>query len=327
MGDILIFIAANSQRGSARARARGICILFLLLTLGGLRLAAQTKDPASIKIGILADLDSLPLVIADKRGFFAQEGLKAELVRFPSAQNRDAALQAGKIDIAVSDLLAASFSINSDFPVCVIMASQGAYRLMTAPRSRAVFITDLKRRRIGISKNTIIEYVLDRMLAAAAMTDRDIVKEIIPQMPLRLELLKAGKLDAAVLPEPLATSALLEGSTRIDSSENMGVNPGVILTPRQTALSQTEAIAAFRRAYDKAASYLNSAPRKDYIDDLISGAGLPPALAGSLLLPTYSPWSPVSRLETEAVVAWLKKNGLITRELSHEDFLIPNSLP
>jgi NitT/TauT family transport system substrate-binding protein len=221
---------------------------------------AQGGPAGSLAVGVLSDLDSVPIVIADMRGFFKDAGLEVRLERFPSAMNRDAALHSGALDLAVSDLLAASFALDSGLGVRVVQATQGAYRLMSAPGSRIKTISELKGKRIGISKNTIIEYALDRMLAAAGMQSGDIVKEVIPQMPLRLEALRAGKIDAAVLPEPLASAAALDGSTLIDSSERLEINPGVIIASPAAALNKAAALAAFRAAYDKAVEYLASAP-------------------------------------------------------------------
>jgi len=197
---------------------------------------AQGGTAGSLAVGILSDLDSVPIVIADMRGFFKDAGIEVRLERFSSAMNRDAALHSGALDLAVSDLLAASFALDSGLGVRVTQATQGAYRLMSAPGSRSKTISELKGKRIGISKNTIIEYALDRMLAAAGMRSGDIVKEVIPQMPLRLEALRAGKIDAAVLPEPLASAAALDGSLAIDSSERLGINPGVIIASADAAL-------------------------------------------------------------------------------------------
>jgi NitT/TauT family transport system substrate-binding protein len=284
-------------------------------------LALATQAQGRLVVGILSDLDSVPLVIAAMKGFFAQEGLDVKLERFPSALNRDTALQAGAIDLAVSDLLAACFAFDGGFKVKAIMATQGAYRLMAARGVQASSLKDLKGRGIAISKNTIIEYCLDRMLESSGMNVGDVEKVIVPQMPLRLEMLKASKVDAAVLPEPLASSAALDGARFIDGSERLGVNPGIILASEAAAASKTPLLPAFTRAYDRAVAYLLSSKREEYIDQLVKDAGFPPAIREGLALPSYKPASPVPEKEIEAVGEWLFSRGLVKKRFGPKDFL------
>jgi NitT/TauT family transport system substrate-binding protein len=283
--------------------------------------AAQAGKETPLSVGILSDLDSVPIVTASLRGFFASEGANVRIERFTSAMNRDAALQAGAIDMAVSDLLAACFAAEGGFKARAIMATDGLYRLVAAPLSRASSIVSLKGSDIAISRNTIIEYCLDRMLADSGMTAPDVVKIAIPQMPVRLEMLKAGKVAAAVLPEPLASSAILDGAVPVDSSDRHGVNPGVIIASERALAMKPEGIKAFKRAYDRAVSYLKTAKREEYIDDLLREAGFPPAVRDVLLLPAYTPSRQPSRAEAQAVAAWLYARGLVKKLYAPEDLI------
>jgi NitT/TauT family transport system substrate-binding protein len=312
----------DGMKARHRSRAKGARAAVTILAVG-LSAALTAQGAQSLRLGILPDLDSVPLVIASMRGFYAAEGLEAAIERFPSAQNRDAALQAGKIDLAVSDLLAACFLAEGGFGSKAIMATQGAYRLVAAPGSPATSLSALRGRTVAISKNTIIEYCLERMLASADMRTEEVKAVYIPQMPLRLEMLRAGKVDAAVLPEPLASTAILDGSRAVDSSERLGVNPGVIIASASALAAKAPAIAAFARAYDRAAAYLSSAPRSDYIDALMKEAGFPEAIRDSLVLPAYHPAAGPSVKEAEAVAAWLLARGLVKRRYAPEELIQP----
>lgn len=275
----------------------------------------------SLALGILQDVDSVPFVVADLQGFFREAGVEVRLERFPSAVNRDAALQAGAVDAAVSDLLAATFALEGGFPVAAVQATQGVYRLMGAPGSPARSVRDLRGKRIGISKNTIIEYALDRMLEEAGMREDDVVKEAIPQMPVRLEMLRAGRLDAAVLPEPLATSAALDGAAAIDGTDRMGINPGILLASRAALERKPEAFRALRAAYDRAAAWLSAAPRKDWEAAVVEKAGFPPAVRSAMVLPAYTPAAAAAESETRAVSSWLLRRGLTKREHAYGEYL------
>ena len=85
------------------------------------------------------------------------------------------------------------------------------------------------------------------------MDPSDIEKSIIPKIPLRLEMLQTGQVDAATLPEPFASSAIKSGAKVLDSTDNLGINPGVIIFAESSIKSKSEGIKAFYRAYDRAA--------------------------------------------------------------------------
>ena len=88
-----------------------------------------SKEPEEIVIGLMPDTDSLPFIIAQEKGFFRDMGAKVRLVPFKSAMDRDAALQSGNLDGAVSDLLAAVFAKSGGFDVKVTSATDGTYWL------------------------------------------------------------------------------------------------------------------------------------------------------------------------------------------------------
>src|SRR5664279_5626513 len=64
-----------------------------------------TATPVSVKIGTSPTEDSLPLWVAQDRGYFAVEGVpKVDIVEFQSAQERDAAFASGAIDGYMGDI-------------------------------------------------------------------------------------------------------------------------------------------------------------------------------------------------------------------------------
>ncbi len=71
--------------------------------------------------------------------------------------------------------------------------------LLSAPGSGLRSASDLAGVPIGISKNTIIEYVTDRLLAAEGLDQKKITKKSVPVIPERYQLLLQGQLKAATL--------------------------------------------------------------------------------------------------------------------------------
>ena len=152
-----------------------------------------------LSIGLMPDTDSLPFLIAEEKGYFADEGVKVNLKPFKSAMNRDSAMQSGHLDGAVSDMLAAAFAKDGGFDVKVTSSTDGSYKLIAGKAEPAADVKGLRGKDVSVSRNTIIEYVTDEILAKDGLKGDDINKVIIPQIPTRLEMLQNGNLAAATL--------------------------------------------------------------------------------------------------------------------------------
>lgn len=262
-------------------------------------------------VGILPDIDSIPLIIAQNQGFFNKEGISVKLESFKSAPDRDSALQTGKLDGAISDILASAFAVEGGFQVKITSKTDGSYKLLANKDCNINDLPGIKGKSIAISKNTIIEYTTDMMLNEGKLKPTDVKKEIIAQIPSRLEMLQHGKVDLATLPEPMATIALKNGAKLISSSDKLEINPGIILFTKKSTESKSKEIKAFYKAYNNAVEYLQKEPVSSYIDIVIKDGGFPDAVKGSIILPYYNKASLPSEKDFNNVINWLKEKDLI----------------
>ncbi|MCP6711546.1 ABC transporter substrate-binding protein, partial [Klebsiella pneumoniae] len=73
-------------------------------------LSQDKPETPEIRVGLIGIADNTPAFIADKLGYFAEEGLTAKFNQFPGGATAQQALIAGRIDFlhtnAVSILLA-----------------------------------------------------------------------------------------------------------------------------------------------------------------------------------------------------------------------------
>jgi len=280
-----------------------------------------------LRIGVLSDVDSIPLFIARDHGFFARDNADVELIEFKSPVTRDAALQAGEIDGAISDVLAAVFARQAGFKVRITSATNGSYKLVVNPHSAVNNLAGLEGKSVGISQNTIIEYCTDRMFEAANLSVALVRKLPVSQMPVRLEMLQQGKLDAAVLPEPLASVAVAAGGRTLDSSDRLGINPGVIIFREQSISARSAQIRNFYAAYNDAVSYLEATPPDRYIDALVVSASFPSQARQSLVLPRYELAAVPREKEVTEVTAWLHAKGLASRVYPYGELVDGSVLP
>ena len=293
-------------------RVLAVIFSLMLFMTAGCGPEQQGKDTklSKLTIGLMPDTDSIPFIIAAERGYFAEEGVEVELVPFKSAMERDAALQSGNLDGAVSDLLAVIFARSGGFSMHAVSYTDGNYNLVAGGNAGISAAADLRGKEIAISRNTIIEYVTDEILSVNGMKEQDVSKVVIPQIPVRLEMLQSGNLAAAVLPEPMASVAVASGSRYVTGSGELGINPGVIVFADSAINEKADSIRAMYRAYNKSVEYLNHAPRAEYIDLVMEKSGFPAPARDALELKPYRPAGLPAEKDVEEAVHWVKSKEL-----------------
>ncbi|MGV8982586.1 ABC transporter substrate-binding protein [Clostridium sp.] len=282
----------------------------------------EEPKPQAVKtltIGVMPDLVILPLIIADHNGYFKDEGIQVKIEHFKSASDRDAALQTGKIQGATSDMLSVVFFNDSKFDVKITSKTEGSFKLIAGKDSGISKVEQASGKSIGISKNTIIEYLTDRIMESSNIDVNSPKKVSIPSLPTRIEMLNNGKLDMVTIPEPLASTAIGAGGKILSSSEKLGINPGVMIFTKEAIASNPEEIKALYRAYNKAVEYINKEKPESYIDFVIKEAGFPETVKSTLILPTYTKASMPQEKELQEVLTWLKAKKLTTNSYTLKD--------
>ena len=192
--------------------------------LGTLRpAAARAQDIPTLKVGVLASMTVVPFYIADKLGYFTEQGLKVEIVEFGSAVQMVAPLGAGQLDVGGGGVSAGIFNavgrgidvkmvadLGSDPPgygfqnllVRTELVKSGKYK---SPK-------DLRGMSIGMgaAPGSPVHPMLNHLLKTVGMTLAD-VKLIYLDNADSVVALKNGSMDAMLLPEPNATVAVRAG--------------------------------------------------------------------------------------------------------------------
>lgn len=298
--------------------------LILLLGLGLLGCSQQktTQVPAkTITIGVMPDVESIPFLIAEKNGYFAQEGVQVNIQHFSAAKDRDSALQSGQLDGVISDMVAVVFNNEGGIDLKICAKNDGNVELMAGKNSGIKSIADLKGKSIGLSTNTIMEYTADRMLEAGGVKADEVKKIAIPQLPTRLEMLQGGKVEAAILPEPLAGLAVKNGALVLASTDAMGKKAGVIAFTGKSLKENPAEIKAVFRAYNDAVNYLAQEPPASYIDFVIQAQGFPAEIRDSIQLPKYSRAALPDEAVFNDVVKWLQDKNLIKGSYEYKNLI------
>ncbi len=292
-----------------------VCVLGLLFAM--LLLTACSKGKNTLTVGIMTDLDSIPFIVAKNLGYF-EDNVKLEI--YQSAMDRDSALYSGNLDGSISDVLAVCLAQEGDFPVYATSKTYGRYGIAAGKNSEITEAGMLEGKEIGLSLNTIIEYVTDSMVMADGGDPALLKKVSVPKIPSRLELLQNNQIDAVAMPEPYVTAAAKEGQTIVNTSDELGINPGIMLFTKTATENKKSEIKAFYEAYDKAAEYINSTDPAEFLPAVIKELGLPDTTL-DIKLPEYGKTALPEEEQVINAMKWLIDKGMLKQEYTYSDLV------
>ncbi|MDF2521037.1 MAG: metal transporter substrate-binding protein [Clostridia bacterium] len=305
-----------------------ICLaLVLALSLTACSSASQpTADNTqtqgkTLTFGAMASVEMIPIIMAEENGYFEKQGVNVELQYFKSAKDRDAALQSGKLDGIIGDEVAVTLYQNAGLDVKITGLTDGNFVLIAGPDSGIKTIADIKGKSAAISEKTVIEYTLDKVLEKNGLNPTDVQKSMIPAMPTRLEMLRTGKVDTALLPEPFASLAVKSGGIVLGSANEVDMYTSITAFTQESIDNKSDEIKAFFRAYNEAVDYVNSTPIAEYEDIIIKTVGYPEDMKGQIILPEFRKNMLPSEQDIQSVIEWAKKNNLLNKELSPKDLV------
>ena len=272
----------------------------------------------ALKIGALPAADSLVLYVAQEEGLFAAHGLEVELVPFQSALEQAAAVRAGAVQGYFGDIMNVLLMHESGVPQRIIATTSystpGArfFGIALAPGSTIDTPEALAGAKVAIGRGTIVEYMLDCMLESRNLPQDTVERLDIKQIPVRLQMLLAGQVDAAVLPEPLLSLTEAKGARVVLDNSALSMPLAVVALNRAQADETT--VQAFQKALAESMEKINAEP--DAYRALMQRKKLLPrgAEATYRMLrfdPAHTPLPVPSEEEIAHVASWMVKTGLL----------------
>lgn len=310
---------------------RGLACLLLALCLACSLAPAQAgaaetlPRPSPLRVALLPILDVFPFHVAEAQGLFARRGLAVKAVPVASALERDQMMQAGQLDGMLTEINTTAAFNRSGTQIRIIRFARIAYpeyplfRVLSSPGSNIRSAADLSGVGIGIARNTVIEYVTDRLLVAKGLRPDRIVKQSVPVIPERFQLLLQGRIQAAVLPDPLARSAMEAGAIQVTAdSEHPRFGVSVLAFSTRSLRERGGAVRLFLQAWDEAVARINENPEA-LRDVLLRKIPVPENIRGTYKIPPYPRNGVPSRDQWEDVLKWMQEKRLLDTPVSYED--------
>lgn len=307
----------------------------------GLSAGAWAQD--SIKIGLLRLTSHSPSIIAEGKGYFAQQGLKVEFVPFQAAQPMAVAIASGDVDFGVTAISASLLNLAQKDVVRVIGGALTESPDVDGQKilvSKAAFESgvktpkDLKGRSFGVTtQGSSFHYMAHKIADREGFARSDIAIKPLQKVPAVIAALKSGQIDAWSI-VPNIAGALTKGG-QVHSIGKVsdyidGYQVTTIFTSKKNASERRDLVKRFLTAFEQGVDTYNAAlvrktlPAAEvdaivamvhqyvYSDQPIEKAG-PRIKAGAMLV---SPKGELNLASVQDQLSWFQSEGMVSKDLT-----------
>src|SRR5215475_10405227 len=242
----------------------------------------------------LRSIFALPLLVAEREGYFVREGLDFSMLPVPGGGERlIAALHDGTADIShvATPFLIQAALAGSDAVAIAAEFNNPVYSLVAKPENRSY--ADLKGKLIGIAaENGSITIAIRKLLALNGLRKEDFRTRFVDGTPERLSCLTAGDCDAVPLGQPQDFVAMRRGFRLLGLSTEAVPEYLYTVTAvrRSWADANKDAIVRYVRALSSAFRFIrNPAYRADIVRTIVDTTGFAEANAKLTLALYFEP--------------------------------------
>ena len=262
------FVGGKPQPGSKRAIWFFASVIASAMILSSTVAAWAQGGALPVRIAYYASSSSsIPIYVAQAKGFFAQHGIAAELVQFASGSAAGTALLAGAVDIAplgveeMAPMSARGESVKAILGNWAVVGTSIMARSdedwPSQKQGYPAVMHDLKGKTIGITgPNSLSDYALRSLLADTGMKASDINIVPVGGAATALAAFTARQIDAYVATDPLGAD--MEARNIGVRLVNIGAGDGPKLLQEYTA-NCVAAKAAWVKQHPEEASRLAQA--------------------------------------------------------------------
>ena len=294
--------------------------------------APQEETAEPLRVGMLRVDDSFPFYVAEKEGLFEKHNVNVELKEFSNARDQSTALQGGELDVLMTDPVVTALSIKGGTDIRIVAMALGAvpeegrFMVVSAPESGITAPEQLAGKRIAISTNTMMDYLVEQYETVLGLDKAAIDTVNMPDLMLRATTLLEGKdIDAAILPDPLASFAVMNGANVVidDTQLDVNLSQSVIAITEEAITGNEEQVAALMAAYKEAIEMINQNPEA-YRDYALECTNVPEGVTESYKTPTFTANSIPSQADIAQINDWMVERGLLEEAYGYEE-MVDNS--
>ncbi|MFG1942993.1 ABC transporter substrate-binding protein [Nonomuraea sp. NPDC048826] len=275
--------------------------------------APSSAASTTVKVSVIPIVDVAPVYLGEQQGFFAEEGLKLEIVSAQGGAAIVPAVVAGQVDFGFSNFTSLLVARSKNLPLKVVAPGAGSTGkkgedfggVVVKADSPVKTAADLAGKKVAVNTLNNINDTTVRASIRAAGGDAKNVSFVELAFPDMLAALDNGNVDAVQVVEPFLATALKKGD-RLVASNYVDTAPELTIagyfTSQQTLDAKPDVVKKFTAAMQKSLKYATDNP--DAVRQvLLKYTKIDQALTGELTLPTFPSEINTASLQTLADLA------------------------
>ncbi len=269
------------------------------------------EDSAALKVAVMPTMDCLPLYVAQERGFFQKLGVDVCLKHFTAQMDCDTAVQRGRVEGMVSDLVRTERLQQQGTPLRYVAATNAYWQLITNRSARIREVKQLDDKMVAMTRYSATDLLTSAAVDSAKLKTERVFRIQINDVNIRLRMLLGNEIDAMLLTEPQAVQARQQKHRVVMDSRGLDLKLGVVAfreKPLKDSKRQQQ-LERFLKAYNQACDSLSRLGLKQYRDVAEKYCHVQGAAVDSLAKTVkYERAQAPRQQDVERAQAWLKSN-------------------
>ena len=306
-----------------------------LLMAMGLLLAPAARAADMLTIGLVGSISPThwPVLIGLKKGYYAAENLKLDLIHIPSSNNVLQQLAAGSLDATISaGLVDPIYAIDKGAPIRLVRLEIQLPPYAINGKAQYKKLEELKGKTVMIdSPKGITKIYVERMLVAHHVKPSEVDYVYAGATGARFNALLTGGVDATILLPPFSFRAEDAGYSNLglvaDYAQDLPFTGAAVNT--NWAAENPDVLRRFLGAHNKSVGwYLDLKNRQEAIDIMVEASKLKPdGIAKTYDFLKSRPYiegtGRISKAKMGALLAALKELGDLKGSTEVERFVLP----
>jgi NitT/TauT family transport system substrate-binding protein len=259
--------ARGNQSGKTTLVLKGIAIVSILVLAGALVSCSREDTPKkteSIRLGTVLLEPSLPVFIAESQGFFRKNGLKVTIEYYDVGMRAADGVEKSEVDLAtpVAEYVLVGKIFAKKRIQAIASIDEVDYAYVVGRKDRGInAISDLKGKRIGVVRGTILDFQLGRFLDLSGMSIEE-VELVNATLPQAADALVRGDIDAVMTIPPFigTVQEKLGDNAILWPAQNSQPFYSLVLGKSEWIRRHPEAVERFLRAINDAEVYISQHP-------------------------------------------------------------------
>lgn len=186
------------------------------------------EDSAALKVAVMPTLDCLPLYVAEEREMF-DTVVDIRLKCYTAQMDCDTALQRGRVEMTVSDLVRAERMKGEKLKLHYLTSTNAYWLLIGNRNQRITNLSHLDDRMLAMTRYSVTDLLGDLAVDSAKLKTERVFRIQVNDVNVRLDMLENNEMDALLMTQPQVTQALLLKHHVLLDTRQLDMQMGVIV--------------------------------------------------------------------------------------------------